>query len=378
MKRSSGSILLFALMMVAMMVLLTQQLMRGVLVGSSFASNVLDREKATSLALGGIQIAAAQLIQDSRDEKGGQEEKSEKGEKKEEKEAKGLRAFLKRVLPYVNRWKEFNFQEKVDGIEGNVKICISCERGKININEVFDFKKMEFKKEYENLFKNLEIRGRLPAGEMYNRLLDFFKKRKRKLDDVSELLAISGFQTLDIFYRPPLKAMKGKKNEPNVELALQDLFTTWTSDEKIDPMWLSDSLCAILQFRRPRGNDAHEHKEQFGQFVQKFKKEMAQDWGSNLQTLELLYDKIPKEAEQSKGIFTKEFGPKVFSVLSCGKVGQMEQQLLAVIRLEEVAEQGADKQNEKSQEEKKGEAEQSGKSQKKPKKTFKVLRVYWL
>lgn len=364
----SASIVLYVLMMLSIIVMLTQQLMRGVFVGSNFTRTMIDRERAEMLALSGIQIAMAQLTYEEKESK----EQETTAQASEEGKLTGVNKFLARILPYMNRWQDFKIDEKTDGLDGLIRVCITCEHGKININEIFDFKKMEFKKEYEALLKGLELPGKIPAGEMFVRLTEFFKQRKRKLDDISELLAVPGFGALDIFYQPPSKQGKGKKSQPNTNLALQDIFTIWTEDEKIDLLWLSDALCAILGMRRPLADDAVTQKKRFAQFAQSFKKEMAHDWDNNWKILENIYDQKPKIFPEIKSLFTKGFGPNIFSVLSCGKVGQVDQYVLAVICVEEKAKEEG---NEDILDEKKQDESSSvGENEKK----FKILRMYWL
>lgn len=371
-KNKPAFIMLYVLMMLSLIVFLAHQMMRGVFVGSQFARTMVDREKAEMLALGGVNIAMAQLLYDPADEKG-EENKSEDANKgAEDGKARGLKKYVGRLIPHLNRWQEYALTEKIDGIDGVVRVCITCESGKININEVFDFTKMEFKKIYEALLKGLEIPGRLQPGEMVTRLTEFFKARKRKLDDVSELQQIAALRSLDIFYRPPVKALKGKKSSPNPDIALQDIFTTWTADDKIDLLWLSDALCAIFGVRRPLADDALVRKERFNQFLQQFSKDKANDWDANWKVIESIYEQKPKILSELKNILSKEFGPKVFSVLSCGKVGLVEQTLLAVIREEEQKEVAEDKPKGTKTEEKDKQKSKEGR------KMFKILRVYWL
>ncbi len=374
MKLHKASVVIYTLMITSIIVLLSQQLIRGVFVGSNFIKTMVYRERAEMLALGGINVAIATLTYDEKEDdkqKSEDQAKAESTKEETEKEFKGTKRFLANVLPYLNRWHNFELKEKIDGIDGLIRICITCEHGKININEAFDFKKMEFKKEYHALLKDIELRGRLPAGEMVNRITEFFKKRKRKIDDISELQSISGLSSLDIFYKPPVKAPKGKRSESNSSLCLQDVFTTWTSDDKLDLLLLSDALCAIIGLRRPVADDAQSRKERFEQFIGNFKKEMAKDWLTHWKNLEQLYDQKPKILTEIKDLFAKEFGPKVFSVLSCGKVGHVEQQVLAIIREEITQEKAGDKPKEAT-------TEQKDTQQQKAEKTLRIVRLYWL
>ena len=375
-KKQSGSVILFSLMMIAIIALLTQQMMRGVWVGSSFIQTMIEREHAEMLALSGINVAIAQLTCDERDKKEESSEEKKAANVKEDKESRGIKKMLGRVLPHLNRWQEFALKEPIDGVDGLMRICITCEEGKININETIDFKKMELKKDYETLFKRLAMPGRIPAGEIGPRILNFFKERQRKIDDISQLRSVPGFDALDIFYKPPELPAKGKKSEPNSDLALQDIFTIWSGTDKVDPLWLSDSMCAMFELRRPHADDAQTRRERFVKFGQEFKKEMAGDWDSNWKILDYLYDQKSKVIPDVKGLFTKQFGPRVYSVLSCGKVGQVEQQLLAVIREEDVKKKGAVKSQGATSNEKKA---ATGLDQEKEEgKRFRILRIYWL
>lgn len=360
-------------MMLSLILLLTQQLIRGVFIGSQFARTMIDRERAEMLALGGITIAIAQLTPTLREEERKEYAKQEGLKEEEAANVDENVLLLKRVLPYLNRWHDFALKEKIDGIDGLIKVCIVCEQGKINLNEAFDFKASSFKPEYESMLKSLQVPNIMKPGELYTKLLEFFQKRKRKLDDLSELLAIPGFDALDMYYQPPLPVIKGKKVEPNSVVTLQDLFTIWSSNDQIDPLWLSDALCAIIGVRRPRAGDAMTHQDRYQQFFKEFKKELAQDWDANWKVLEPLYDQKPKIVPDIKNIFTKEFGPRVFSVLSCGNVGRVEQKVLAIIRYSTRQDNAKKPQEGDEQAEKKEQEEDSV-----PLSAFKILRVYWL
>jgi len=359
---------------------------------------MVERERAEMLALGGINVAIGLLAYNEKDDEPSQAAGATKpstGQVKDEGAPKGVKRLLNNALRYLNRWHDFPLTEKNDGIDGLMRICITCEQGKININEAFDFKKMEFKKEYAcitceqgkinineafdfkkmefkkeyaQLFKGLVLPG-WPEGELLNRLTEFFKKRKRKLDDITELLDVPGMNKLgEIFYTPPVKPSKGKKGEPQ-GLTVQDLFTIWTKDDKLDLLWLSNSVSMVLRLRQPLADDPTVRKDRYNQFLKSFKKEQAKDWLENWKILEPWFGEKPKSLADYKNIFSKQFGPEVFSVLSCGKVGNVEQSVLAVIRNEEERDD-SDKQQ--------GKQPQAQKGQKDAKKKFRVLRVYWL
>ena len=247
-----GSIVIICLLVLSVIVVFTEQLLRNVLIGSLFTKTMVDREHAEMLALGGIQVAIATLSISEKEERKDEQKDQDQEKKAGSDQAKKMRQLLSRLLPHLNRWRTFVLKEPVDGIDGEIKFCITSEHGKININEAFDFKKQEFKKEYQILLKGLEIPGKMAAGEMLKQITEFLKKRQKKLDDISELSLIPGFEQLNMFYEPPLAASKKKKSEANSEIMLQDIFTIWSGHDTIEPLLFSDALCAVFGIRRPK------------------------------------------------------------------------------------------------------------------------------
>lgn len=388
-KKNNGSIIVFSLLILSLMLFLTQQLIKSVYVGSLFVRTIEGREHAQMLALGGVRTAINLLelqFKEKKDEKGKKEEAADEDEKKSgsgksKKDDTPIQTFLRKVLPHLNRWIVLPLDAKQDGVEGEVKICISCENGKININEIYDFKKEEFTKEYEPMLKSMEIKGKLAMGELHSGLVNFFKKKKKRLQELSELYDVKGIDTLDIFYQPPVIPDKGKKEEAesNVHLSLLDIFTIWTDDVMLEPMMLSDAVSALMGLRRPVANDAEKHKDKFKQVIDTFSPEWGKDWNQNWKSLQPLYDEKPRVVKDLGTIFCKQFGPTVYSVLSSGKVGSVEQRLLVVVKKVEIV-----KNQDQNAEEKPGGAEGGSSSQEKKKdseekkQTFKVMRAYWI
>ena len=373
-------------MIVSLMVFLTQQLVSGVLVTSNFVSIIMQREQAKALALNGVQIVAKQLLELDEEKK----EKKESGgaEKKEEEKSKlpvHDKNFLEKVLPFLNRWRIFSFEEKVDGFAGELRVCLTCEDGKININEAFDFKKQEFKKEYAALLKSLEIKGKLAPGELATKLQEFLTKRARKLEDVSELMQVPVCRNLDIFYKPPEKpTKKDEQPSPSINLALSDIFTVWTDSHEINPMIFSNALCAMFTFRQPLATDATVMKDKFQQFAQQFKPELVKDWDASWEMLQILYEQKPVFFKEMQGIFSKEFGPSTYSVISYATVGKVTQRVMAVVK--KVKRQQAEKkpgeagavEPDNAEDVPSDGAKQDGSKKTKNKYDIKVLRLYWI
>lgn len=378
-RKNKGSIVVFSLIILSLMLFLTQQLIKSVYVGSLFVKTIAGREHAQMLALGGVRTAInlleLQFEEKKKDEKANKEEPDEDEKKsgfdKSKKDDTPVQNFLRKVLPNLNRWIVLPLDEKQDGVEGEVKICISCENGKININEIFDFKKEEFNKEYEPMLKSMEIKGKLATGELHSGLLQFFKKKKKPLQELSELYDVKGIDTLDIFYQPPIISDKKKKEEAkqNVHLSLLDIFTIWTDDGMLEPIMLSDALCALMGLRRPASHDGEKHKDKFKQIIDSFSPEWGSDWNQNWKFIQPLYDEKPKIVKDLGTIFSKQFGPTVYSVLSSGKVGNVEQRLLVVVKKIEIVK--TQDQSSSSSQEKKNESEEK-------QQTFKVMRAYWI
>lgn len=368
MRRSSGVIVVAALIMVAGIAMVTEQLIRTVLIGSRFAMTMVEREKAKVLALSGVQIAIAQLIEAEKKVSEEEKNREQDAQKKPELQSSVNKKLLKFLLSHLNRWKTYSFTEKQDGIEGALKICLVSEHGKINVNEAFDFEKQVFKKEYELLIEGLVVEQKLPAGKFLKLAQEYLSQRKKKLDDLSELLDIKGLAGIDFIYRPPEPTtQKGEEDQPNSMLTLQDIFTIWGDQGQLHPLLLTDGLCAMLRLRRPLARDGIKMKEVHKKIVAEYRDSWAQNWEQSWQNFVPMYgDKIPP-LKNLPTVFAKQFEPSIYSVLSYGKIGQTEQQLLAIIKKEKV-------QNVASQADNQVQAKTVDEDQHR----FRIIRLYWL
>ncbi|MBU4270130.1 general secretion pathway protein GspK [Candidatus Dependentiae bacterium] len=351
-KNSKASILIFTLIFLSMLAILTEQLVKSVLINYFFTSNQIKMHQARSLALGGINLAISQLIDEVKDKL------QENNKEKEQKDK--FKIFLQRILPNLNKKQIFKLTQDVDGINGEVGFCISCENGKLNINKIFDFEKKEFKENYKELLAGLEIKGKLKPGDILKNLTDFLNERKKNLNDISELIKIQGLSNIDLFYKPPAKNDNNKKNKKNLnaDICLQDLFTTWTDDENIEFLFLSNSTLAVLGLRQPMSDDAVTFEKQFKNLIEFVTKNYSQNIIENWSYYSPIFGKDNKILNGFKSILSKEFGPKVYSVISYGKIDEVEQRLLVVLK--EVEKQKKEKETESSL------------------KTFQIVRMYWI
>ena len=374
MMNKQASVLLYAMMLMAVIVFFLQAIIQTTFIERLFTKVMIGREQAELLAVSGIDLAVARLTLVEKDDKKDEDVPSADG-KPVDKQTKQLRKQLHRILPHLNRWQTFTFKEKSDGFDGEIKLCISCEAGKINLNEAFDFKKMDFNPPYNTYFKGLEIQNVLKSGELYERLVTFFKKRKKKLDDISQLTTIKELKMLgSIFYVPPKMPEAKHPSQSNRDIALTDLFTIWSKDATVNPLWFSDSMRAVLGLRRPHADDEIKHEEEFKKSIAAITPAMAQDWDANWAPLEPLYGAKSQPVTDFKAIFTKEFEPRIYSVLSCGKVEQVECSVLAIIELQDNKQKPEDKKADTAA----NASDQDANAPVPLKKKYKILRMYWM
>ena len=279
-----------------------------------------------------------------------QPEDDEEGQREQEA------VLLERMLPYMNRWDIVNLEEEIDGIVGQIKICLSCEDGKINLNKWYDFEKHafvgankagqksprgrqpkqtdEYKEALNKVFTSIAqiTKDQVDPKILINSLQRFLKDRTYQLLDVTELLSISEWEYFKdhVFYEPPLKEDDDTlKTRP---IYLTDLFTIWTDEATLQPWLLSDSTLAVLGFPRAAGGDIMKREQSVAEWTKNFKKtaQWATDWDQTLGPVYGVHIKnVPKPLV---GLFDPSFNPKVFSVISHGTIGGITQKVCAIIR----------------------------------------------
>ena len=96
------------------------------------------------------------------------------------------------MLPIINRWQEFKLVKKTDGIDGVIRVCIMSENGKVNLNQIFDFKTKKFKgqgqvaRDYAKSFKIIAERLKsFVEIDLYQPNLSFLTKRGYPLNDIN-------------------------------------------------------------------------------------------------------------------------------------------------------------------------------------------------
>jgi len=334
-----GYIMILTLLMVgAAMMIVTYVGHRGSFY-LPFSHMLFDREKAEMLALGGIQVAIAQLAKVDEKEAQPSSAKATADRAKESQSASDEQAFLTRILPTLNRWQQFDLKEETDGVDGQIKICVMCEEGKINLNRIVDWDKGTFKGEgpgrssqseggwkviMQELCKSIEKFTK--TDNLFPALEKIIKDAKYEFNDATELITRKEFAPFKdiLFYEPPTQ----KKQET---VYLTDIFTVWSSSEKIEPWLFSDSLNALLGLPRVEVDDIKKRKEQIQNWVKNFKVQAnwQQDWTTMLLPI---YGKelrtLPKYIDS---MLSTNFAPRFFSVLVEGKVGEITQRMYAIL-----------------------------------------------
>lgn len=319
---SAGYIMVLTITMVAVLTTLITYMVTRVQTYYPASKHAQANMQAHLLALGGVQIGMAQLF-DFIMEK----ESKEQGAKTEKKAnpADQWKLFLEKFLPKLNVWQTFDLKRNIEGIDGTIKICLGSEEGKLDINQLWDFKNNSFffekdenkKKLYEELFNRMNKLGK--ASDLFASFQKFFKNRGYLMNDVSELLLIKEYKVFveNLFYEPD-------KKEPLIYLT--DIFTIWTGKKTIDPWLFSASWQNILELKHEKKKDLKEVLKQFKPTIK-----WSTEWDK---TLALIYEKnlntLPKNIDS---LFADTFEPKIFSVLCQGIFEKTTSNLLAIIEL---------------------------------------------
>jgi hypothetical protein len=294
-----------------------------------FSHMIAAREKAKMLALGGVQVAIAQLAfvdKKSSSAPSSAESSGGHGKALEEQE------FLARILPTLNRWQQFDLKENIDGVDGQIKVCLMCEEGKINLNQIIDFNKGAFLGTEQSGWKAImqeickSIEKSTKSTDLFPALEKIVKDLKYPFNDATELITHKEFSQFKdtLFYQPPTQ-----KKQDN--LYLNDIFTVWSSSDKLEPWFFSDSINGLLGLPRVEVDDIKQRKEQSAAWVKNFKEQTnwQQDWKAILQPV---YGKelrtLPKHIDS---MLSTKFAPSYFSVLVHGKVGDVTQCVFAIL-----------------------------------------------
>jgi len=346
-QQRDGFILVLTLLILSIAVLLVNQLYVVGTTSVFFDRAMIDREKAKTLALGAVRLAENQLAIVKKEKETSKEKQTK--EVPEKDKYKQEQKFLERILPALNRWQTVELKEKLDGIAGTIKLCISCEDGKLNINQLYDFEKKKFiplaqlqqqdaktdKKtdttEMQTLFASIaKLTG---VKELFAPFEKFLKERHYRLNDTTELLKRSEFQqafSSTIFYEPPEK--QERQTTQKRAIYLMDLFTIFSGTAKLEPWLLSDSVAAVLGFTRAQADDKEKRTKELPALLKEFKPTVSleKEWNTLFKPL---YGKEFKSlTKETQAMLQTTFEPKTFSVLIHATVGAITQKLYVILQ----------------------------------------------
>ena len=274
-----------------------------------------------------------------------------KNDSKDEKKEKIAYAknLLKTLLFVQDRWQTFILTYDADGIDAQLDVCISCEDGKLNINEMYDFKKHTFAQtpfaSTKDFFEFLGTSTKpfTKNKNMFEGLEEFLKKREEPLLEVTQLLQGKNLDEFKdfIFYVPkeepsttPQEKQEVKEqNDKKQKLYLADLFTVETKTHRLNPWALSHSLKLILKIKPRNFITEESYKKEIEELVEKIPSldeiALSRDWDTYLKPIyKIDFQSLPKEVVP---FLSTKFEPRLFSVLCYGKVGHITQKLLVLL-----------------------------------------------
>lgn len=336
-----GFILIFALMMIAVMVLLVTYMSNQIGIILPEAHLIMEQEKAEQLALSGIEIAQAQLMQPFvKKEKKQTEQQPPSAQNPQQAAPSPEKEVLENLLAVCNTWQQFKFNAAADGGEGILDLYITCEQSKLDLNQIYDFEKKKFigegapQGDMKKMFKELcgLIKIKTDENDLFSLFEKFFKERQYKLNDITELLTIKGLEPFRDYVLPvpPYKQTKDKKNRLPV---LFDFFTLYSGRTTLDPWLLSKSWCTLLGLKVNEELNKDKRKKMATELSKQFKPSVSwsTDWNKILTPLyEKDFNSIPNFISS---LFATKFEAKSFCVISYGTVGRTTVKCCAIVEL---------------------------------------------
>ncbi len=306
-----------------------------VLIYNKLMHMLITKEKATRLAMSSTTLAQALLTSNQKEEKS---EKSSPAESEQSDDQKVLTT----LFDCWNKESVYDLTQEHDGLQATIKLCISGEQGKLNLNSLYDFEKKKFlfegtpqdrKKICVWLFEKIATITKKPS--LFAAFEQCLAKRDFDFNDVCELITIKEFATAfdqNLFLtfaekNPQDFATQTKVHEPS-EIFLTDIFTVSTEQETINPWLFSHSWCKILDLN-PKKKLTDEEKKKFFSEVAK-KSNWESDWNKKLKDF---YQKDFKDLPvEIKTILTTEFEANIFSLLLKVNIGETNSTIFTIVK----------------------------------------------
>jgi len=316
-----GYILVLTMIITSMLILIATQMFRSSVMLSSYSSVVLNREKAKALAESGVAVACAQL----RIEIPKQDTTSSSRATPDPH-----RLLLEKIMPILNTWQSFSFTRETDGVEGILRIYITCEEGKIHLNDLLTLisnpqSPQNQVANTQKLFEKIASINNINAN-LYKNAREFFEQRKHIwLNDTTELLPVAGFNQ---FTDCTFAYWQSDKKKHKERLYLTDLFTPQSRYGKLNPWVLSSSVRMVLGITNP---DNKQIQDGLKTALKNYKRtyNWAVDWDTLLQpAYGISFASLGTDAAS---LFAQEFNPVAFSVVSYATVGTITQGVFSLL-----------------------------------------------
>lgn len=336
-KAQHGYILLLTTFIIATCLLLISLVVSRVSTYKQLTRSYTEKEIARLIARSGIDIAMSQLmifVQDKKEEaqpvkknltQPNDQSKQEENEKKAQESAADF------ILKKLNTWQTFDFEDKHEGLEATCNVYITSEQGKINLNNLYDFKEKKFKqlgtvdgkKALEFLTERLKpiFDAEQKKVDLANLVEQIFQKNNGPFEDISQLA--QGNNGVVIYNR----LFPSKEDQDKITFF--ELFTT-SQAKSIHPLALTSSMKLIAGFKKP-GKETKEKpsNEQIDNIINKQINDWKAEWDNVLSKIYgQTYDSVP---ETIKSLFANKFEPNLFFVVSYGKVGSVTEKVAALI-----------------------------------------------
>lgn len=317
--KKKGFILILTIFVLSLVVAMVTYLATTLNSSQAMSSVMIDRSRARNFALNGIELVRGALAHVD----------GPKGDKSE----------FEWLVRNINRWQRYELQDGVGEIDGTLHIYVTCEEGKVNLNDMFDVKKKKFEIEQNSYFKDLWERiGTLfkqsgktkSTTSLKEFLLKHLKDRTVELDDLSEIFAEESLARVPpIFPLVPEIDKDGK--EQKAILGFTDLFTALDESHKLQPLFFAPGMCDLYGFKQLPSDLAG--REKIIKDLANLKKtdiSWAREWDKTLGPL------FGKKYEQLEGLIrfslAKEIAVHTISVLCYGKLGEVTVGVCAILR----------------------------------------------
>lgn len=323
--QQSGYILVLTMIITSLIILIATQMFRNSSMLSSYSTIFINREKAKALAESGIAIACAQLRINAPNN-----DTTKKQGPTKQPPPDLHKLLLENVLPILNTWQTFSFSRATDGVEGTLHIYITCEEGKIHLNDLLTLisdPKLPQNRvtSTQKLFEKIASINNINAN-LYKNARNFFEQRKHIwLNDTSELLPVTGF---DQFTKNTFSYWQSDKKKRTERLYLTDLFTPQSRYGKLNPWVLSPSVRMVLGITK---TDSKQIQDGLKAALKNYKKthNWAADWDTIFQPVYGI--SFASLGNDATFMLAQEFNPVAFSVVSYATIGSVTQGVFSLL-----------------------------------------------